>query len=543
MKIQYRLVTALIMASLLLMPAGLMAASQELAEKQEFRWGMHAKDINTLDPAFMTNTPTTTPGILIYNGLVRTPPGTVDLENIEGDLAESWEISNGGKTYTFKLRKGVQWHKGWGEFTAEDVKYTYDRLNDPKVGSPHRGTYNIIDQIKIIDPYTVQFDLKVPNAFFLHNQVLNYRSGNIVCKKFVEKQTGGAKMGVTAVGTGPFQFESYLSKEKIVLVRNDNYFRGKPIIERVEMFFMPKLAARTMAFVKGELDAMEGGRDTKWIKQVKKNPGIVIETIGLGSPTALYFNMSRKPLDDIRVRKALAMTMDRNALKQYFGDLWQEMPAPVPPSYLGTLPKDKIPEDCLYQPDLKKAKQLLAEAGYPNGFKLTAYSSTKRHYLANYEIAKELWKQLGVDLDVKVVDHVTFHANVRKDMNDVVFFLGPRPPVADTYLTQWYHSKAIVGTPTAITNFSHYGALDADGDGKIDNIDAIIDQARAEIDPVKQKALYHQAQLKIMKDVPAMGLHELTKVLCRRDYFDPGVPIKASMYSTYPLEKAKILKH
>lgn len=122
-------------------------------------------------------------------------------------------------------------------------------------------------------------------------------------------------------------------------------------------------------------------------------------------------------------------------------------------------------------------------------------------------------------------------------------FLAPSPPVSDTCFTQLYHSKAIVGTPTAITNFSHYGAVDADGDGKIYNINALIVEARGEVDPKKQKELSYNIQLKLMQDIPAMGLHELAKFLCRYTYFDPDVTMKSTMSSTYPLEKARILKH
>jgi peptide/nickel transport system substrate-binding protein len=287
---------------------------------------------------------------------------------------------------------------------------------------------------------------------------------------------------------------------------------------------------------------MYGKRDSKWVKDVKKTATVIVDSVPLGSGCALHFNMTRKPLDNIKVRKALALTADRKVFHQYFGGTWTEMTAPVPPSYYATLPKDATPKELVYDYDLEKAKKLLEEAGYGGGLKLMAFSTDKPYYLAPLEICKEQWKQLGVELEIKVVDHTTFHANIRKDMNDVVVYYAGRPPVADSYLTQWYHSKAIIGKPGAITNFSHYGDVDADGDGKIDNIDSLIEEARGELNPQRQKKLYYEAQLQLLKHVPSKPLHELTKVLARHNWFDPGVEIKGSMIFGYPLEKARLLK-
>jgi peptide/nickel transport system substrate-binding protein len=527
---------------LCLAPGPVFSASQELADKQVFRWGHHTSDLDTLDPAFAVPDMTYSAGSLVFNGLVRLKPGTLDFENLEGDLAESWEISKDGLVYTFHLRKGVQWHKGYGEFTAEDVKYTFDRLKNPKLGAPYGAKFLLIDQVKAVDRYTVQIILKTPSTFFIMDQALAYQAGMIVCKKQGEEK-GLKNLGLYVSGTGPFMVENYKAKEKITFVRNPNYFRGAPTIERVEMYFMPNVASRTMAFIKGDLDAIYGERDTYWVEDVKKTKTVIVDSVPLGSGCAIHFNMTKKPLDNIKVRRALALATDRKAFQEFFGGVWHEMTAPVPPSYYAALPKGKTPVDLLYNYDLEKAKKLLAEAGYPQGFKLMGYITTKPYYKSIMEICQELWKPLGVKLEIKVVDHTTFHANIRKDMNDVIVYYAGRAPVADSYLTQYYYSKAVIGKPTATTNFSHFGDVDADGDGKIDNVDSLIEAARKEMNPEKQRQLYYEAQLQILKYVPAKPLHELTKVFARHTWFDPGVEIRGSMIFGYPLEKARMLKH
>jgi peptide/nickel transport system substrate-binding protein len=533
---------SLLAAFFCLAPGFVFSASPELAAKQVWRWGHHTSDLNTMDPAFAVPDMTYSAGNGVFNGLVRLKPGTLDFDNLEGDLAESWEISKDGLVYTFHLRKGVQWHKGYGEFTAADVQYTFDRLKNPKLGTPYGAKFLTIDKVKVVDKYTVQIFLKSPSTFFIMDQAMAYQAGMIVCKKQGEEK-GLKNLGLDVIGTGPFMFDNYKAKEKITFVRNPNYFRGAPTIERLEMYFMSNVASRTMAFIKGDLDAIYGERDSYWVEDVKKTKTVIVDSVPLGSGCAIHFNMTKKPLDNIKVRKALAIAADRKAFKDFFGGVWHEMTAPVPPSYYAALPKEKTPPELLYNYDLAKAKNLLAEAGYPNGFKLMGYVTDKPYYKSIMEICQEQWKPLGVNLEIKVVDHTTFHANIRKDMNDVVVYYAGRAPVADSYLTQYYYSKAIIGKPTAVTNFSHFGDVDADGDGKIDNVDALIEGARKEMNREKQRQLYYEAQLQILKSVPSKPLHELTKVLVRHNWFDPGVEIKGSMIFGYPLEKARILKH
>jgi len=214
MKWRYGFLAVLGIVSFMLTPGDGFSAQEELAAEQVFRWGHGEMDIDTLDPAFAYTSGSYVIQEWIYNGLVRNKLGSLDFDNLEGDLAESWDISPDGLTYTFHLRKGVQWHNGYGEFTSEDVKAHFERILDPKLGMMFTAKYLGIKEIKALDRHTVQITLKKPNPFFLMDQMIAYQSGMIVPKKLLEER-GKGNLGIKVIGTGPFKVEKYISKENI----------------------------------------------------------------------------------------------------------------------------------------------------------------------------------------------------------------------------------------------------------------------------------------------------------------------------------------
>lgn len=126
-----------------------------------------------------------------------------------------------------------------------------------------------------------------------------------------------------------------------------------------------------------------------------------------------------------------------------------------------------------------------------------------------------MWKKIDVNMNIKVVDHSAYHSLIRDDANKVVFYNASRLPLADVYLRQWFHSDSIVSKSTAVTNFSHYGAVDATGDGEVDSIDALIDEAAASTDLDHQRELYIAAQKKVAEDVPAFSYIQEASVFAR----------------------------
>ena len=483
------------------------ANGNTLAQEQVLRYGSDGADIKTMDPHFASSHVEYPLVAALFNGLLRFHPGTLDFDKIEGDLAESWESSSDGFTWTFHLKKGVKWHKGYGEVTAQDVKFSFKRVKNPDIGSRWRTDYDNLDKVEVVDKYTVRMHLLKPDPFFPLKMV-GYHGGYIVCKKAVEEL--GDNFGLNPIGTGPFVFEEYKPKEKVVLVRNENYFRGAPILARVEFLFMPDDSSRFLALKTGELDAAEFPSDKKWVEQLE-DAGLYVDFKHPGNQFVLHFNMTIKPLDNLLVREALAYAINRQELIDYRGEsIAKPEYSPVPTGYYGHTTVGVRRYD--YNPELAKA--LLAQAGYPNGFSLgKVVISPKGGYQPYMLIIQQEWKEIGVTMDLRVVEHHTYHSLIRQDVNPVVLYNASRLPIADSYLTQFYHSASIVGKPTAVTNFSHYGEV-------IPGVDSLIDLARGETDSKVQLALYAAAQRIVMADLPAYPLFMGISIRARQPYVD-----------------------
>lgn len=498
---------------LLLLISPTLVSAKQVSQDEVLHFGTSGRDISTLDPHFAT-TATTYPIVkAMFDGLVRFPAGSINLEEIQPDLARAWEVSDDGEVWTFHLRQGVKWHKGYGELTAEDVKFSLDRVRDKQVGSPWRSTYANYESVKVLDKYTVQITLEQANPFFLLT-VISDHGGLIVCKEAVEEL--GEDFKLNPVGTGPFALEDYKTRQSVILEANDDYFGGEPYLSGLVFRFMPELSSRELAVRKGELDAAVGKMDQVWVEQQRKR-GLKIDVWeSPGNATHLHFNMTVEPLDKLKVRKALAYAIDRKALVEYAGeDIAPPYYSPVPPGYFGHI---DMPEDLKYHHDLGKAKKLLEEAGYGDGFSLTMKCSESSLYLPFVKIIQEQWSKIGVKLNIEVVDHSTYHSLIREDANPIVLYAAGRRPIADVYLTQWYHSDSIVTKSTGVTNFSHYGEVDADGDGEVDSIDDLIEEARFELNPEKQKDLYAQAQKQLMEHMAAYQILVRGWVLVRQPY-------------------------
>ncbi len=473
--------------------------------------GMAAADIGQIDPHRATSTQDKPVVSWVFNGLVRFKPGSASLESLEPDLAESWDKSADGKVWTFHLRKGVKFHGDWGEMTAEDVVYSFKRAGDAKTSS-FAADYSVLESIEAVDPYTVKFTLKKTVPAFL-GIVANYHGGNVVSKKAAEAL--GADFRVKPVGTGPFQVTEYKSNESLTFGANQNYFRGKPKIDRIVYRFIPADASRDLAFSSGELDVVYGRQDQRWVDRFSKEPNTVVQALKPAELSLLHINTTMKPLDDLRVRKAIAYAVDRQQLVGFKGPAVNPPAVSVVPSgYLGTDEKAE-----LIPTDIAKAKALLAEAGYPNGLEIKVVQTSLPTMLASMQILQGQLKKAGIELKIEVVDHQSWHAQIRKDQSGLVYYAAARFPVADVYLRQFFHSDSIVGKPTAVTNFSHCA-----------NADAEIDAAAVETDVEKQKALWKTAQKKLIDEVCAVPLFEGLQVWAYKTDVDWGYKLDGAIH-------------
>ena len=479
-------------------------------------------DLSTLDAHRASATADKSIVSWIYNGLVRFKPGSSDPQDLEPDLALRWETSSDGKVWTFHLRPGVKFHGDWGTLSADDVVYSLQRSADPK-RSTFSSDFAAMDKVEKLDDLTVRVTLKYADVNFL-GRVSNYHGGNIVSSKAAEQL--GDKFGTQPVGTGPFIFVEQVTQQYVKLAAHPGYFRGKPKIDTIMVRNIPSDSARELAFTSGEIDLMYGRREQRWVDSARKRPGFNVEIFQPGEFRLLHLNQSIPPLDDIRVRRAVAAAVNVDDLVRFVGkDVGPKGCSVVPPGYLG--------EDCTvrYGFDLAKAKALLAEAGHKDGITIKAIVSNISAQQPFMEIIQAQLAKAGIKLEMQVVDHATYQSQTRKDLSGLVFYGAARFPIADTYLSEFFHSRATVGTPTAATNFSHCAVADKE-----------IEQARTAPDAAAQKALWKEAQRKIMDDVCAIPLFELRQVWARSDRLDFGYELKGALNLAPPITEATALK-
>ncbi|MBS0539522.1 MAG: polyamine ABC transporter substrate-binding protein [Proteobacteria bacterium] len=490
--------------------AGMQSIAPAPAEAEQIlRVGIHGSEAGSFDPSMSAETIDNILTAWMYGGLVRFPPGTIDPSKIEPDLAESWTHSDDGLVWTFKLRPNVAFHHGYGKLTAEDVVYSLKRASNPKT-SIFASDFAAFDKVEAPDPATVQITLKhrVPSLL----AIVTAQRGALIISKKADEETKG-EYSKKPIGTGPFQFEEYKAKQFVRLSANADYYRGKPKIDQIFYRYIPSNESRDLAFRAGELDLFYGRKEQKWAERMKSTPGIIIDVFGPGELRLINLNESMKPLDDIRVRQAIAHAINHEQFVKFVGaDVVADNPSVVPIGYLGYT-KD-VPR---FKFDVAKAKQLLKEAGYPNGLTLKVLGSN-RSFVEPYQLLQAQLAKAGINMDLQLIEHPAWHSQIRKDLSPIVVYTAARFPIADIFLTQFFHSDSAIGQPRAVTNFSHCKAGDKD-----------IDAARVETDPEKQLKYWHEAQRKIIADVCAIPLFDEQQVWGQSNKLDLGYKLEASI--------------
>lgn len=506
------------------------ATPEPVAEPKIIRFAQNSADLSSLDPHFATTTEARGLVDMIFNGLVRYKPGDGSFEMMEPDLAEelpTMEMVDGKQVWTVKLRQGVMCH-GPGalepyELTSADVVYSLQKAATPE-RSAYAGEYTGMT-FEAVDDYTVTITLESPlSPVLFYPKIANYSGGFIVCSQAVEA-LGDDKFKTNPVGTGPFMFEDYSPQEKVMLIANPDYFRGAPQIDGVEYRFMADFASREAGLLAGELDVINGGPDITWVEKMQGEEGVTVDVFGVGEVATVHFNITKPPLDDPEVRKALAYAMDRDEFLALFGEpVAENVYSPVPAKFLagGLTQEEAEALDLAYDMDRDLARQMLADAGYPDGFEMEVVTSEMLGYRRIYENMQAQLAEVGIDLKVNVVDHSTMHAQIREDVNPIVVYIAWRPN-ADVYLTRFHHSDSIVVTGAKPdTNFSHY-----------DQIDDLIEEARVETDPDKQVQMWKDAQIKILEDMVSYPLHFQQQVYARSNAVDYGHDL-VSVLALYP---------
>jgi peptide/nickel transport system substrate-binding protein len=375
------------------------------------------------------------------------------------------------------------------------------------------------------DPYTFTITLDKPQSTALfYPRVANYAGGYILCRRAAEK-LGPDGLKTSPVGTGPFRFKDYSPGEKVDLVANDAYFRGRPQLDAIEYRYMADLSSRELALRSGQLDLIYGQADDNWIDQMSSAPRVKVDVFGVGEVSSIYFNLSRPPFESLAVRQAVASALNRDEFLALYGKrAARKVLSPVPEAFMaGGLSEQEASSQSLDYPyDPNRARQLLADAGLANGFQFSVVSSEMPAYRVIYESMQAQLARVGIKMNINVVDHATMHDQIRKDVNPLVVYNAFRP-TADVYLTQFFHSDSTVVTgKNPNTNFAHYARVDEQ-----------IDTARHEPDATKQVALWKQAQVQALKDVVTYPIQYTNQVYARSTNVDYGHEL-TSVIQLYP---------
>lgn len=427
-----------------------------------------ASDATGMDPHFVTNV--STAGVLYqktYETLV------VPDENMEmqAHLATDWKQID-DVTWEFNLRDDVTFHDG-EPFNAEAVKATFDRLLNPDLASPQADKLGMVDEIEVIDEYTVQFHLSAPYSPLL--SILGANEGSIISPKLLEE--GKDTMAIQAVGTGPFVLEQWDSGSKIVFSTNENYWGEKPDFDALEFVIVPEDSMRIAMVETGEIHIAEQIPVTE-IDRIEGSDSMgLYRAEGLGTEF-IGFNVELEPFDNPLVRQAVSHAIEREAIiAGVYNNVGKITNLTMSPKVSGYT-EDIEP----YPYDTNKAKQLLAEAGYPDGLKASLLTPDFKERINAAEVIQSQLKGIGIDLNVQIMEYGAYiDATSNGEGHMYSGSWGNATGDGDYNQYNLFHTNSL----GAAGNLSFYSNPE---------VDELINEGRKEQDPDKRNAIYKEAQ-------------------------------------------------
>lgn len=441
------------------------------------RMGMQS-DPGTLDPQLQSLTATWHVVEHIYSRLTKVNP---DL-SVSLELAESVDISDDGLTYTFKLHP-ANFHNGRA-VVADDVVFSYQRLVAPETASPSAADLASMQSVEAVDDSTVKITLSQPDASFM--AMLSNQSTIIIPKEVVEEN---GDLSQVAIGSGPFKFIEYVPNTQVKLVKNDDYFEeGVPYLDGLDLMIASEDNSRAAALVSGTVDFIEYV-PSEQIPILEADESIQLAGNTIQQIRMIGFNLTREPFTDPRVRQAIAKAIDRgpviDAALSGYGTPTEQIFAPDFWASLG--PRD-IPA-----PDIEGAKALLAEAGYPDGFKTSITGWAEYGFLKNTAVVvQEQLKQIGIDAELNLLDTGSMGQTVYIDKDFDMAVTGDSGFVDPNGLV-YGNFKSDEGG-----NFVQYSNAD---------VDKLIDDGIATTDQAARTEIYQQIAEILLTDLPWVCLY------------------------------------
>lgn len=429
-------------------------------------------DIRTLDPLLGADNVSANVHLQMFDNLVFIAADG----SIVPMLAEKWEQPD-PTTYTFYLRKGVKFHNG-EECTAEDVKFTLDRALGP-LGTMSRVLIKDLESVEVVDKYTVTLKLKRPVTPFLYALAESW--GGIVNKKAIES----GEHEKSPVGTGPFKFVSWTKSDRVVLERFEDYYGQKPVFKTLIIRAIPETSSRMIELESGGIDIAYRVHHTD-IKRLEDNPSLQLFRFPSFRTEYLGFNCSKPPLDDIRVRRAIAAAIDVQGMQKA---VWHGVGyAPA-----GPLPKGFPYSDPDLPPhlqDTEKALALLKEAGV-KGLELSLWTNENKERIDAATIIQNMLAEVGITVNIKVMEYGTFLDGCRRGEQDL--FLsgwGNNLPDPEYSLARSFTSLGI-----GANNFSFF---------KNEAFDKQMAKGLETPDGPKRADVYKAAQKMMLEELPAL---------------------------------------
>jgi len=493
-------------------------------------------DVTAVDPHYHNLTPNNNVANHIYGYLVERN----EKSQMVPGLATEWKAID-PTTWEFKLRKGVKFHDG-SEFTAADVVASIDRV--PKVQnspSPFTAYTKQIQKIDVVDPYTIRFKTAVPYPLMPSDMT----QVAIINKQFATASTDDFNSGKAAIGTGPYKLTKFTKGDRIELARNDAYWNGKTPWEKVTMRIVTQDAARVAALLAGDVQVIENvpTADVAKLKTDKKL-AIYRQTsdrlmyVHMDSDRAVTPTVTAKdgkpldknPLKDARVRKALSKMINRPAIVERVME-GEAIPAGqlVPDFLFGATKNLKVEAF-----DPEGAKKLLAEAGYPDGFKITLYATNNR-YVNDSKIAQaiaQMWTRAGVQTEVVAMPSATFFPQAT-DLKFSVLLVGWSTGTGES-------SSSLKALLMTFNKDKGYGTANR---GRYSNtkVDALTEDAMQTVDDVKREAYLQRAAELAVGDTGLIPLHFQISLWATRDgiTYSPRVDEQTLAWKFLPGKKGE----